>query len=241
MCKKWKIRLLWLLPVIILLIAMGIYIGDYYKASDMALGSISNPANGIIVSEESNEMIVFEPKGTTTGLIFYPGGKVEYKAYAPLMEALAENGILCVLVHMPANLAVLDINAADGMQERFPQIEDWYIGGHSLGGAMAASYLSEHEETYEGLLLLASYSTEDFRDSGLRVLSIYGSEDQVLNADKYASNKENLPDDFEEVIIQGGNHAYFGSYGEQEGDGEPTISNETQIQVTVDAVLEFMD
>ena len=241
MGKKWKRRLLWLLPVIILLIAIGIYLGDYYKASDVALESISNPAEGIIVKEEPNEMIVFEPKDATTGLIFYPGGKVEYKSYAPLMEALAENGILCVLVHMPANLAVFDINAADGIQERFPQIEEWYIGGHSLGGSMAASYLGDHGETYEGLLLLASYSTEDFSDSDLSVLSIYGSEDQVLNADKYASNKENLPDGFEEVLIEGGCHAYFGSYGEQDGDGEPSISNEAQIQVTVDAVLEFID
>ena len=186
-------------------------------------------------------MIVFKPKDAMEGLIFYPGGKVEYEAYAPLMEALAKEGILCVLVHMPANLAVLDVNAADGIQEDFPQIEEWYIGGHSLGGSMAASYLGKHIDEYEGLILFSSYSTEDLRTSDLDVLSIYGSEDGVLNADKYDSNQVNLPSEFEEFVIEGGCHAYFGSYGKQDGDGKPTITNEEQIRITAEKVKAFME
>ncbi len=83
------------------------------------------------------------------GLIFYPGGKVEYTAYQPLMAACAERDILCVLVEMPFNLAVFDINAADGIQEQYPEVGHWYIGGHSLGGSMAASYLSKHTEKFD--------------------------------------------------------------------------------------------
>lgn len=229
-----------MLPVI-LLAAVGIYLGDFYKASDAALVSISKPTEGIVVSEEPNKMIVFKPKDAMEGLIFYPGGKVEYEAYAPLMEALAKEGILCVLVHMPANLAVLDVNAADGIQEDFPQIEEWYIGGHSLGGSMAASYLGKHIDEYEGLILFSSYSTEDLRTSDLDVLSIYGSEDGVLNADKYDSNQVNLPSEFEEFVIEGGCHAYFGSYGKQDGDGKPTITNEEQIRITAEKVKAFME
>ncbi|MBQ3601265.1 MAG: alpha/beta hydrolase, partial [Lachnospiraceae bacterium] len=112
--------------------------------------------------------------------MFYPGGKVEYTAYLPLMNSLAEEGILCVLLKMPFNLAVLDMNAADGIQEQFPEIENWYIGGHSLGGAMAASYLETHANDYQGLILLGSYSTADLSTTELEVLSIYGSEDTVL-------------------------------------------------------------
>ena len=105
---------------------------------------------------------------------------------------------------------------------------------------MAASYLGKHVEEFEGLLLLASYSTEDLSAYDLKILSIYGTEDRVLNAEKYKSNKENLPEDFREVVIEGGCHAYFGNYGEQKGDGTPAISNQEQIDITADAVIEFI-
>ena len=174
-------------------------------------------------------------------MIFYPGGKVEYTAYVPLMQACAEKGILCVLVEMPFNLAVLDVNAADGIQREYPEIEDWYIGGHSLGGSMAASYLARHTEDYEGLILLGSYSTADLSDTDLDVLSVFGSEDQVMNREKYDENKSNLPTAFTETVIDGGCHAYFGMYGAQEGDGTPTITNEEQIRITVENIVKVME
>ena len=181
--------------------------------------------------------MIFEPQGATTGFIFYPGGKVDHNAYQPLMAALARRGILCVLVEMPFRLAVLDINAADGIQEQFPQIENWYIGGHSLGGSMAASYISDHADEFDGLILLAAYSTSDLSNKDLNVISIYGSKDTVLNLEKYKENLSNLPDDFSELIIEGGNHAQFGMYGKQDGDGTPTISNSQQITQTADHIL----
>ena len=197
---------------------------------------MTNWTEGIDVYEEEN-MLVFAPEDANAGFIFYPGGKVAYEAYAPLMSACAENGILCVLVEMPGNLAVLDMNAADGIQERFPSVETWYIGGHSLGGSMAASYAEKHAEAYEGVILLASYSTADLSETGLEVLSIYGTEDKVLNAEKYAEYKVNLPADFTEIIIEGGCHAYFGAYGAQEGDGVPTITREEQTAIAVEMIL----
>ena len=218
--------------------ACAIYLGDYYRADNEAIGAFL--PQGSAWKEEPNGNIVFEPDGATTGLIFYPGGKVEHTAYIPFMQACAENGILCVIVEMPFNLAVFDVNAADGIQKEYPQIENWYTGGHSLGGSMAASYLEKNAEDYEGLILLGSYSTADLSDTDLDVLSVYGSEDKVMNREKYDENKSNLPTNFTEIVIDGGCHAYFGMYGAQDGDGTPSITNEEQIQQTVEYIAQMI-
>ena len=225
------------LTLAIIVGACAIYLGDYYRADAEAIGAFL--PQGTTWNEESGR-IVLAPEGATKGFIFYPGGNVEYTAYVPLMQACAEEGILCVLVEMPFNLAVLDVNAADGIQEEYPEIEEWYIGGHSLGGSMAASYIADHTEEYEGLILLGSYATADLSDTDLAVLSLFGSEDKVMNREKYDKNKSNLPDDLTEFVIDGGCHAYFGMYGAQDGDGTPTITNEEQIRVTVENIVKMM-
>jgi len=143
-------------------------------------------------------------------------------------------------VEMPFHLAVFDINSADGIQKEYPEIEDWYIGGHSLGGSMAASYVASHTDDYAGLVLLGAYSTADLSESGLAVLSVYGSEDKVMNRENYEKNKSNLPIAFTEVVIDGGCHANFGMYGAQDGDGTPGITNEEQIARTADAIVKMM-
>ena len=218
----------------------AVYVNDYYHAEEIALEAMAT-GDGIEVSSWKDGIIVFQPQTPTAGMIFYPGGKVEHTAYASLMRACAERGILCVLVKMPCNLAVLDANAADGIVEQFPQVGQWYIGGHSLGGAMAASYAAKHSDTLNGLILLAAYSTADLTSTDLAVLSIYGSEDGVLNQEKYEEYRVNLPDNTEEIVLQGGCHAYFGSYGAQDGDGVPTITNEEQICQTADHIALWMD
>ena len=226
------------LALVLIAGACAIYLGDYYRADHDAIGAFL--PQGTAWREEPDGTVVFEPEGATKGLIFNPGGKVEHTAYIPLMQACAENGILCVLVEMPFNLAVLDINAADGIQKQYPEIKDWYIGGHSLGGSMAAAYLADHAEEYKGLVLLGSYSTKDLSDTDLAVLSVFGSEDTVMNREKYEENKPNLPSDFTEYVIDGGCHAYFGMYGAQDGDGTPTVTNEDQILITVEHIVRMM-
>jgi len=213
------------------------YVSDYYHADDAAVAAMSS-ATDITVKQDGNT-VVFIPDEAKTGCIFYPGGKVEHTAYAPLMRRLADKGVLCVLVEMPLNLAVLDMNAADRIPEMYPQIDSWYIGGHSLGGSMAASYAAKNDSAYDGLVLLASYSTADLSSAGMNVISIYGSEDGVLNMEKYLENKANLPTAFEEHIIDGGCHAGFGSYGLQDGDGVPTITGDAQIEETVRLLTDF--
>lgn len=232
MSRKKKISLVTSLTLILLIVVFCIiYVNDYYK---------------YIPSEEykyevlDDDTIVFEAENSSVGLIFYPGGKVEYKAYIPLMIELKEKGITCLLVDMPFNLAVLDVNRAEGLQDKFSGIDNWYIGGHSLGGSMAASYLSKNLNDYEGLILLGSYSTADFSNADLKVLSIYGENDKVMNKEKYDKYKENIDDNLTEIIIEGGNHAYFGMYGNQDGDGEASISNVKQIEETANIIFDFI-
>lgn len=219
-------------------IACGVYLGKYYHADTNAISTFAT-VNSITKTTDKN-FIAFEPLNPTAGLIFYPGGKVEHIAYEPLMRACADRGIFCALVEMPFNLAVFNVNAADGIKEKYPEIKNWYIGGHSLGGSMAAVYLEKNVENFDGLILLGSYSTADLSHSDLKVLSLFGSEDWVLDIEKYSENRANLPEEYTEKTILGGCHAYFGTYGAQDGDGTPTISNKEQIRITADAIAEFV-
>ena len=236
-----KKKVIGVLLVLVLALGVGcfVFISDYYHADEEALAVLGSVETDEVIVSQKDGMAVFLPRGgSDTGLIFYPGGKVEYSAYAPLLYRCAEMGITCVLVEMPGNLAVLDINAADGIQERYTHVNEWYLAGHSLGGAMASSYLASHAEAYEGIILLGAYATEPLQHE--RVLSIYGSEDRVLNMEQYEEGRANLPADYTELIIDGGCHAYFGAYGAQEGDGVPTITAETQWDITAQAIAQFV-
>jgi dienelactone hydrolase len=237
--KIWMITSSVVLALALVTGACAIYLCNYYHADDEAIDAFM--PQGMTWKEEPDGTIVMEPEDAASGLIFYPGGKVEYRAYVPLMQACAENGILCVLVEMPFNLAVLDVNAAEGIQEKYPEIEKWYIGGHSLGGSMAAAYLADHAEDYEGLILLGSYAAADLSAADLAVLSVFGSEDQIMNREKYEKYKSNLPGNFTEVVIDGGCHAYFGMYGAQDGDGTPAVTNGEQIRMTVESIVQMME
>ena len=235
--KKRRIGLPVLAAVLLaLVLGCGAYVGDYYRAGEETMVHSET-----VTVEITETRAVFTPEEPKAGLIFYPGGKVEFTAYAPLMAALAERDILCVLVKMPFNLAVLDVNAAEGIREQFPEVERWYLAGHSLGGSMAASCAASHAEAFEGLILLAAYSTADLTETGLKVLSLYGDRDGVLDMEKYEGYRANFPEDAVETVIEGGNHAQFGSYGPQDGDGEAAISRQEQLDITVEAVLALVE
>ncbi len=244
MKKKISIFLITITSIfLILFVSCGLYLNDYYHADTISLSSFTTK-NSVEKQILDDNTIIYSPEATESvkaSFIFYPGGKVEYLAYEPLMKSLASEGIMCVLIEMPFNLAILNSNAASGIQEQFPAINEWYIGGHSLGGSMAAAYIENSEDIFNGLILLASYSLADISKKDTNVLSVYGSEDKVLNHKNYVKNKTNLPADFTEVIINGGCHAYFGMYGAQDGDGTPTISNEEQIKLTTEKICEFIE
>lgn len=211
-----------------------------YEADATAKAALESSKNVTVI--EKNDYIVFEPAREfySKGIIFYPGGVVEAEAYAPLMHAVAEEGYLCIIVKMPLELAVLDADKADEVRKDYPNIADWYMAGHSLGGAMAATYAHEHASQINGVILLASYSTEDLSRDNLEVLSIYGTMDCVLNMENYEEYRENLPADTTELILEGGNHANFGNYGAQKDDGVAKLSAEDQQTSTVEAICEFL-
>ncbi len=238
MNKKLK-RTLVLTAAVILAaaIGIGIYMGDYYHAEATAAAAMAGTEAVPVQTEGS--LTWFGSETASTGFIFYPGGKVEHAAYAPLLLELAQSNILCVLVEMPGNLAVLNQNAAEKIPALFPEVTRWYIGGHSLGGSMAASYATGHREELAGLVLLAAYSTADLSAADLPVLSLYGTEDGVLDLEKYEQYRPNLPQDMTEMPLSGGNHAGFGSYGAQDGDGAAAISPEEQRRLTVEQLLAF--
>lgn len=182
---------------------------------------------------------VFEPVETDilAGFVFYPGGYVNYEAYIPLLKEIARKGIFCVMPKMRHDLAIYNIDAAGKIIKNFENIEKWYVGGHSLGGAMAAVYASNNAQKLKGLILMAAYSTVNLNDKGLNVISVYGSNDGVLNFKKYKKYQKNLPPEYKELIIEGGNHSGFGCYGFQKGDNPSTISEKTQKEITAEYIL----
>lgn len=231
MKKKKRIRnaIIAVLMISVFIVVFRTYTGNYYHAKEYE-------AETSLV-EETNDFIAYGDAKSSIGLIFYPGAKVEEAAYAPLMDALAGDGLFCVVAKMPERLAVLDWDAAEKIMETYAGVEEWYLAGHSLGGAMAAIFAAEHESELSGLILLAAYPTKELKE--LPVLSIYGSEDEVLNKKKYEKSI-GLADVCTEYVIEGGNHAGFGNYGEQKGDGEALVSEEEQWQETVDYILNYI-
>lgn len=191
----------------------------------------------------SGKWVTFNPQASSSlmGIIIYPGGHVDPRAYAPLARELASDGNLVVIPKMPLNLAVFDIDVADEIMQANPNIETWVIGGHSLGGAMAAQYVSANPSSVDGLFLWASYppaSTDLSGFTNLKVLSIYGSEDGDVEGIR--ASRERLPQNTLWVEMDGANHAQFGWYGEQPGDGVATISREAQQEIILANTLAFL-
>jgi len=206
-----------------------------YPASDEALAILEEGNHeGLTIIQNKKDYIIY-PEQYKAGFVFYPGGKVECEAYLPLVKVIAEKGFFTVLVRMPNDLAIFDIDAFKSYTTKYPEIEHWYIGGHSLGGAMAGSYISKHPDLVDGIVFMAAFTTKKI-DNSVKTLSIYGTCDEVLNMESYEKYRGNLPENTIEVPIEGGCHSYFGDYGHQNGDGEPTISREEQLKITVDAI-----
>lgn len=161
------------------------YVNDYYRADSTALAAVADEngsSDGVVVRKLPDGSLVFEPEHPQMGLVFYPGGKVQPEAYAPLLERCAKQGVLSVLVRPPFNLAILNENMADGVQEQFPQIATWVIAGHSLGGVAAANYLSQHESSFDGIALMASYPTCDLSNYGGNPEAAYRPADEHRGA-----------------------------------------------------------
>ncbi len=229
MKKRLKIALITIISLVLLFTGVFlIYVSDYYRADDVALAVMQNETT---MQVKDNLIILSPTTPGDTALIFYPGAKVEYRAYLPILEKIKEScGITCILVKMPFNMAIFDGNAANEIIDQFTDIKNWYIGGHSMGGAMASSYASKNQDKVKGLVLLGAYIYGNYPTE--KSLTIYGTFNTSV-AEKI-SYIENI------VAIEGGNHAQFGNYGKQKGDPDAMISNEEQQDIAVQAIKEFL-
>jgi dienelactone hydrolase len=197
-------------------------------------------SNSITVT--TKPWLTFTPTNgiASTGFIFYPGGHVNYKAYAPAAYQLADKGMLVTIVPMPLSLAVMNPGAAKAVIAAHPKITRWIVGGHSLGGVMAANYAYSHPGDVSGLVLWAAYPAQNnsLNNSTLPVISIYGSQDGMVTELKASSTL--LPANTEYVVINGGNHAQMGWYGKQAGDNEATISRSEQQSFLINSTWNFI-
>lgn len=239
--KKRKI----LIGALIFIVALGIFLTWWeISAYDPSSKALEYLESGEKVDVERNKWISFWPEtDSDKGFILYPGAHVKPQSYAPLAYRIAEEGYPVVIVPMPLYLAIFGSGRASNVIDKYENIDKWGLGGHSLGGAMAARFANNNPDLVDGLFLLAAYPPkgDNLADDDLEVFSIYGSRDNVLDKDKLVNRKDLLPSDTDFVIIEGGNHAQFGDYGKQKGDGIASISRKEQQDVVVEKVVGFLE
>lgn len=241
--KSLRFRIFTAIVVLLAILAsmFFIYTGSYYKAGNLALNNLK--ADNVVQVEYDGDLI-FRPVSNAKdiGFIFYPGGKVEASAYAPIAREVASNGYTVIIAKMNFNLAILSPNKAYSIISKNTKIRTWAIGGHSLGGVMAADYAFKNDKI-KGLVLLASYAQKerDFTNKNIKVLSLWGENDKVADLNKVKDCKSLMPGDSEFQVIKGGNHGGFGDYGHQKGDGEASITNEQQMHTASEEIVKLLN
>jgi len=237
-------RIILIVLAILILASIGFVIWGSTPAQAMPEAQATLQSNAQ-VTVSTSPWLTFSPasKQPETGFIIYPGGRVDYRAYAPAARQIAAQGYLVVIVPMPLNLAVFNPAAASAVITANPQIKRWAIGGHSLGGAMAANFAKAQPAAVHGLVLWASYpaASDDLSASNLKVVSISGSLDGLSTVDKVNASRPLLPASTTWVQIAGGNHAQFGWYGDQAGDNPATISRASQQEQMVTATVRLLE
>jgi hypothetical protein len=231
------------LAAILIISVLGLFIWSKtrtYPARDVAMSALESTDTVTVIRDK---VITFIPhENTDIGLIFYPGGLVEPAAYAPVLQNIAQEGILVVITPMPLNLAIFDTGAANSVIESFPEISTWILAGHSLGGAAAGIYTKGNPTEIDGLVLWDSYPPDsaDLSEIDLAVLSVFGTRDQSPNTDNFDAKRYLLPADTIFVAIEGASHAQFGDYGPQKGDVVLALSLEEQHLIVTEIMLEFL-
>ncbi|MDA2595623.1 alpha/beta hydrolase [Bacillus cereus group sp. Bc061] len=232
--KKWMKIVLYSLLGILLIGSISFFVWSQfsYKPTKEALSLVDD--------KKGEDYIVFGKKDAKIGVIFYQGAKVEAEAYSYLGEALAKDGHFVVMPKLPLNLAILGSNEVDSVIEKYPEVQKWYVAGHSMGGAMISKYAFQHEEKVDGIIFLGSYPADDFSTKSIPMLSIYGEVDALATVEKIEDNKKFMSKNTTMHMIKGGNHAHFGMYGEQKGDNASLITPKAQRDETVKVMKEWL-
>ena len=239
--SRFKKSLITLLTSVFLVSTVSLgYLLPYQKAEDVS-EYLKSDEQITFVEEEKGDSAYYafiNNEGSNKVLVFYPGAKVDEYAYAELMRNIAESGTDVYVIKMPFHMAMLNGDGAKDIIDH-NEYEKVYLAGHSLGGVAASGYTISSSDKVDGLILLASYSTRKIPDN-VELLSIYGDKDGCLEMNVYEKNRSNWPPVSNEVVIKGGNHANYASYGKQKGDNEASITRDEQISITAEAIIEFM-
>lgn len=231
-----------ILLILLIFAGVGLYFfaEDYYRPSATAVEALSNSEN--VTYEEQGGDLIFTPKEIKGGVIIYPGGKVSEKAYGYLGHKIADMGYKTIVVKVPFKLSILSNNAGKKYLED-DEVSQWIVMGHSLGGISASRLAKRNDEVIEALILLASYPDNgvDLKDADLKVFSLVGDKDGVINEEQLETSKVRLPNDTTYTVIDGGNHASFGNYGTQEGDNLPDINYDEQQDFVLEAVIKAFE
>ncbi|MBM4240314.1 MAG: alpha/beta hydrolase [Euryarchaeota archaeon] len=239
--SKKKLILLTVLAIIAVAIAsFTYYVSDYYRADNTAIAALTSTDSYNVVNNDDS--ITFTPTGnkSTTGVIIYPGAKVQAEAYSVIASKFAKNGYTTIIVKMPFNLAFFGVNKADDVIASHKEISSWVIIGHSLGGVFASEYAVGHQDKIKGVIYLASYPSSNASNATFKALSIRGSLDGLTTSNDISQNLNKFPANTTFITIDGGNHYNFGDYGVQAGDNNSTITREKQQNKTIDYILEFL-
>jgi len=230
-----------LVVILIGTVSLTVWGNDAYLPMQPALDALQSDAQ-VTVTQHAG-FITFEPVGVqpATGFVFVPGGRVDYRVYAPVLHQIAAQGFFVAVVKVRINLAFFDVNAPERVISQYPNIQHWAVGGHSVGGIAAASFASKNPNKLDGVVFWASYPAGIFlTNATINVLSIYGTNDKA-GMEPFDKSRAQLPADTQFVVIEGGNHAQFGSYGPQAGDKIATISPEEQWAQITEATARFLE
>ena len=240
--RRFKIIIVVLLAITIVLVGFVVWAETPPAPMAEAYEALKSDS---AVNVSTKDWIIFQPviPNKNMGFIIYPGGRVDFRSYAPMAHRIAAEGYLVVIVRMPLNLAVFGVNIASEVIETYSQVNSWIIGGHSLGGTMAAQFAHENPSEVKGLVLWAAYpaSGTDLSQNSLIVTTIHGTNDGLVSSSQIEDSLELLPVSTSRIEITGGNHAQFGWYGDQGGDNSATISREEQQSQIFNATLQLLE
>lgn len=240
---KRRSKFIWAILLVLVIAFIGFSVWAYTPLGPMPQAFAAMQSNaGVLVDDDP--WLVFQPKNGNidTGLIIYPGGRVDPRSYAPAAHALAEDGYLVIIPPMPFNLAVFGWQEAEQVINNYPTISNWAISGHSLGGTMAAKYALSDPGQINGIILWAAYpsSSDDLSASPLESMSIYGTDDGLISVNEIDDSRQIMPETTSWVRIDGGNHSQFGWYGDQPGDNPASISREMQQQIIIESTKNLL-